>query len=233
MNNKTLTQPNSQNNMIPNPYGNSDQNIDQSSPKLLHNYVSKNVKEATEQISGTTPFQQTKILNQNMVNAKENFNKINHNLKQIIENVRIITSKLGPISGFPCEISKFLTSKICDMNSQFEKMSSMVSPKISSGLQKLQTLSEKSLDDSQNLMNQVSNSSNTVGKNLAKLTDTTSKMGQTVNKLTKKDNLKQQAGGSLKNNKFEYIVNPLTGRKVNVKSDLGRKIILSYITNYN
>ena len=227
-------------NKFPNQLNNQDNKVtnsstpQRSSPELLNNYIADNIKQASSQISASTPFAQTEILNKNIVNAQENFSKINHNLKQIIDNVRIITSKLGPISGFPCEISKFVTTKVCDINTQFEKLSSIVTPKIDTGLQKLQVLSEKSLDDSQNLLDQVSKSTNSVGENLAKLTDNTSKMGETVNILSKKkDKSKIQSGGSRKENRFEYIINPMSGRKVHVKSNLGRKIILSYISNCN
>ena len=40
---------------------------------------------------------------------------------------------------------------------------------------------------------------------------------------------KIQKGGG--NSNYQYIVNPLTNRKVNVNSRLGRKIILEYVSN--
>ena len=77
------------------------------------------------------------------------------------------------------------------------------------------------------------NKKNSVGGGLAKLTDSTSKMATTIHSLSNNNKPVIQVGGSLNKNSFGFIVNPKTGRRVNVKTNLGRKIILTYISNIN
>lgn len=190
-----------------------------------------------DEISQANPAFQHKKFNQHLKVSTENMNRISENLKKIIENIKVISTRLGPVSEFPCEISKFITNKVCDLNSHFDKISTMVSPKLNDNLKKLNELSSQSLNDSLNLLSDV-NKQNPIGQNLAKLTDSTSKLANiakpnTGNNINNSIPLQNGGGDKLTKKKYNYnfIINPETGRKVNIKSKLGRKIVLNYISS--
>ena len=174
---------------------------------------SGNIINAVESdLSGANPVSQGKLL-------MENIEAIKSNVKETVQLILPFANEISPQEA-PCEMAKFAANKVCSMKIDATNFSDLFS------YQKLM----KALKDTQNKLNvltadlQDNMPDIDLGNQVADLVDSSSKL------VKQAENPKnQQKGGG--DSKYEYIINPLTNRKVNVNSRLGRKLILGYVAN--
>ena len=149
----------------------------------------------------------------------ENIESIKSNVRETVKLIMPFAQEISPQEA-PCEVAKFVANKVCSMKIDAVNFTDLFS------YQKLM----KALEDTQGKLN---NLTADLQKNMpdidlsgqvADLVDSSSKL---VKQAENPEN--QQKGGGKR--EYEYIVNPLTNRKVNINSRLGRNIILSYVEN--
>ena len=165
---------------------------------------------STNPIAGADPITQ---LNE----FKDNINELNKHLNVLLNIVKP-TMK----SGFtiPCQVSQKLTNQLCSFTDF-----------VSNGLD-----SVSGVDDLQNLMKMPGqdNPLETV-KQLAETSlEKTKQMYDLINGREKKigGNITNQKGGGL-NNKYLFIINPETNRKVSIYGKTGQRVIKKYYNNMN
>lgn len=181
------------------------------------------------QLAVSNPISQYKILS-------ENIDTLKGNLEEIVALTNPIYQRLKP-SEAPCEIAKYVAEKVCTLDLENNKLTDLLS------ISKIKELVSQSYKNIELLKKDFDENGLNIdySKHASNLADTSSSAGELikdktvetskfVNKQIEKTSksIEQQGGG---NNVYNYIINPRTGRKVNVKSKLGKKIILSYINN--
>lgn len=176
----------------------------------------------------------------------ENVSAYNSNLLSIFKNLGgfakdIITSPA------PCEMSKFLTDQVCRINEKsinlakgdiklgfldFKKIKQLTSNSTSI-VKKLiknpNSTSQSSMDQLEKNINEINQINERNTKNLEVL----DKLKSATDKVTSKNTNEKpktdvkKGGGNI--DKYNYIVNPLTNRKVKINSRIGKNIIKNYV----
>ena len=160
----------------------------------------------------SNPISQGKLL-------MDNIEAIKSNIKQTVNLIMPFTQQISPQEA-PCEMAKFVANKVCSMKIDSKNFSDLFS------YQKLM----KALEDTQSKLNVLTSDLQSnmpdidLSGQVSDLVDSSSKL---VKQAENPD--KAQKGGG--NSKYQYIINPLTNRKVNVNSRLGRKLLLEYVAN--
>ena len=149
----------------------------------------------------------------------ENIEAIKSNVRETVNLLMPFAKQISPQEA-PCEMAKFVANKVCSMKIDSVNFTDLFS------YQKLM----KALEDTQNKLNTLTTDLQSnmpdidLSEQVSDLVDSSSKLV----KQAENPNKIQKGGG---NSNYQYIVNPLTNRKVNVNSRLGRKIILEYVSN--
>ena len=169
-------------------------------------------KSFEEQISQANPFDQVRLLSENM-------NDIQSNLGDIIQILLPFTQNIKPEEA-PCEFAKFVADKVCKLKmDNLKKLSE-------SSLNKLSGLVEKTSANINNLNNSLAQQNYSgVGGYLAKIV---SKTAQITSIMNERNNINNQSGGNLN---YRYITHPYTGEKLDIHTKEGKNIILSYLKN--
>lgn len=183
--------------------------------KNKSNKKSGNVFNAVEgDLTKANPFSQGKML-------IENIEAIKSNVKETVKLIMPFANEISPQEA-PCEVAKFVANKVCSMKIDAQNFNDLFS------YQKMM----KALEDTQSKLNDLtSDIKDNIGdidlsNQVANLVDSSSKLVKQAENPNK--DVKQTGGG---NNNYKYIINPLTNRKVNVQSRLGKKILLEYVRN--
>tara|TARA_B110000977_G_C10987277_1_gene458442 strand:+ start:234 stop:794 length:561 start_codon:yes stop_codon:yes gene_type:complete len=165
-------------------------------------------------LSKANPFTQGKML-------MENIDAIKSNVKETVKLIMPFAKQISPKEA-PCEVAKFVANKVCSMKLDSQNLSDLFS------YQKMM----KALEDTQSKLNDLTvDIKSNIGEidlsgKVADLVDSSSKLVKQAENPNKK--VKQTGGGV---NKYKYIINPLTNRKVKIDSRLGKKILLEYVRN--
>jgi hypothetical protein len=183
--------------------------------KNKSNKKSGNVFNAVEgDLAKANPFSQGKML-------MENIEAIKSNVKETVKLIMPFAKEISPQEA-PCEVAKFVANKVCSMKIDAQNFNDLFS------YQKMM----KALEDTQSKLNDLTSDIKDnigeidLGNKVADLVDSSSKLVKQAENPNK--DVKQSGGGA---NKYKYIINPLTNRKVNVNSKLGKKILLEYVRN--
>lgn len=184
--------------------------------------------DVTISLEQTNPATQYRQLKSNYKLTQDNIKEIYNNLNLILKIMMPILKKMS-LHEYPCEASKYLTDNICALSQKFrpENLENLFNPA------NFQQLAQKTLSNTMDLAGKIQK--NTMvpdyGKQLTKVIDNTSTMSNQLNQANQNLSKKSivQKGGM--NDMYDYIINPYTNRKVNVKTKLGRNIILNYINS--
>ena len=178
--------------------------------------MSKNTKKSgfaqnvEAQLSVSNPISQQKLL-------MENIDSLKTNIKETIKLILPFSQNIQANEA-PCEMAKFVASKVCSLKIAPGQMKDLFSI---TKMKELLTQAQQQVEDLTSDL-KINDISADVSGQLSDIVDTTSKLSQEATKDI------QKGGG---NNKYQYIINPKTNRKVSIHSKLGRSIILSYIDN--
>lgn len=178
--------------------------------------MSKNTKKSgfaqnvESQLSVSNPISQHKLL-------MENIDSLKSNIKETIKLILPFSQNIQPNEA-PCEMAKFVASKVCSLKIEPGQMKDIFS------ITKMKELLAQAQQQVEDLTSdlKINDISADISGQLSDIVDTTSKVSQEASKDI------QKGGG---NSKYQYILNPKTNRKVSIHSKLGRNIILSYIDN--
>ena len=163
----------------------------------------------------------------------ENVSKYNSNLLSIITNLGgyakdIITSPA------PCEVSKFVTDQVCKINQGTINLATGDFKLGFIDFKKIKELTKSSINITKNLLSNPSNAS--TGGNIVKLEKNINDIQKINQRNTENlkilENLRktdQKGGGNI--DKYTYIINPATNRKVNIHGKTGQRILANYINN--
>ena len=169
------------------------------------------------------PLTQTNLLVKNTNLTHKHILEIKENIQTILKILFPLLDKIS-LHEYPCEISKYITDKICLLSDNFNP--TIISDTFS--FDNLKTLSQKSLNHTLNLKNSL-NEPNLFSKHLSNLTRDTSEMNQQIMKDSNNLLPATQKGGFY--DPYEYIIDPNTNKLINTNSKPGRAIVLSYIKN--
>ncbi len=185
------------------------------------------------------PYEQGKQLYENVSTYNSNLFSIFKNLGGFAKD--IITSPA------PCEMSKFLTDQVCRINEKsinlakgdikigfmdFKKIKQLTSNSTNI-VQKLIKNPNSSIQGSINKLENNINEINEINERNTKNLKVLDKLRTETDKVTGKNtsaktqtNVKKGGGNP---DKYNYIVNPVTNRKVKINSRVGKNIIKNYV----
>ena len=164
-------------------------------------------------LSNMDPISQTKELYENLQELNENIIKILQTISPFIKDSLSI----------PCQISTKINESICSISKNIHKNFDNISTEnLLLSIQNISKNSFENMDQIKKLYYPDLQKSLNIKNNLS-ISNQEQDIKKSNNKLSK--NLK---GGSI-NNTYEYIINPINGKNINIYTKSGRKIIKNYI----
>ena len=170
-------------------------------PEQLSNNSKKKLP-ISSQIVKTNPFSQTEELTDNIKQIKKNIETIINISAPLIEKTTSMTCDIAKkISDTVCNVNNYLNSNINKIKNSYN----MLDESVSNSMNKIQNLNE---------------SINLYGGGGGYIKPKVSYAKQKISYT--KQNIDNK-------NKYQYIINPITNRKVNIYTKLGTKIIHNYL----